>query len=111
VTGLQIAKTLTITGERRNFVAASERKRLRHQSCNLSPTGRWDVSTLNEMAANYARMAKALEDAKCVSVAEELDVLALAILSDKSNALNEQFSTFAKGAASAALTENLCQYA
>jgi hypothetical protein len=65
------------------------------------------VSTLNEIAANYARMAKALEDSKCLSSGEERDVLAaLSELAEESSKLNEQFSTFAKVGAAPAHAES-----
>ena len=70
------------------------------------------MSTLNEIAANYARMAKALEDSKCLPGEEQRDVLAaLSELAEVSSKLNEQFSTFANVAVAPAHAESALHYA
>jgi hypothetical protein len=55
------------------------------------------MSTLNEIAANYARMAKELEDLKRVSAGDRDVFAVLADLAQASDTLNEQFASMAKG--------------
>lgn len=70
------------------------------------------MSTLNEIAANYARIAKQLEDSKYLSGGEEQVVLAALVgLAEESDKLNEQFTTFAKAAVSLGHAESTHHYA